>query len=299
MATDTPVAAATTKDETEFSLRNVLGGDTTPVPVDPAQAVADAKAQAEVTVNLTEAPAEPDPSPALEGDVNADSTSEKSQGDASDDQTTAEPEPEKPMSKHEREKFKLREARNKERAEKEKLAKELAELKAQYAIEPDEPEVDANAEAIHAARMQERIALSKARFLERENGEALLAEKFTNTDSPWSEIEAQAKLGDPRATQMVARASQAIDPFAEAFNILEEQALFEQYGTTSLSQIIAKALAEEEEAMEKRIMAKINKPVSDIGKATKTLGRVNGQIPPAQAHQTEEVSPLKAMFGKT
>ena len=291
------VADATTEPTEEFSLRTMLGSEPTPTPTDPTRAEADAKAQAAATVDLTQAA--PATSPSQEVKPDEDPTAAQSQGSTSETEEEPEAPKEKPMSKHEKEKYKLREQRNKERAEKDQLAKELADLKAQYAIEPDEPEVDPNAQAIHEARMQERVTLSKSRFLERENGEALMAEKFTNADSPWADIEARAKTGEPKAAQLIARASQAIDPYAEAFNILEEQDLFEQYGTTSLTRIIAKALAEEEEAMEKRILAKIQKPVADIGRAPKTLGRVTGHIPPSQPQSGEEVSPLRQMFGKT
>lgn len=283
-------------DKAEFSLRTMLEGEALPTPVDTDQVKKEAEAHAKVTASLTETPAKSETSPVPEGKTDTDTAPKESQDDTDDDATVA-PKADKPVSKHEREKFKLREARNKEREEKEAVQKELAALKTEYAVDPEPVEEDPNAAAIYKARMQERINLSKVRFLEREGGEALMAEKFTNSDSPWSEIEVQAKSGEVKSIQLLSRASQATDPFAEAFNILEEQELFDQYHTTSLTRIIVKALEEEEEAMEKRILAKYNKPISDIGKATVTLGRVSGQSEMGKKPE-EEVSVLKTMFGK-
>lgn len=295
--TTAPVAAAVEGEQDDFSLRDMFGGDVTPEPIDPAQVAANKQAEATATVSLTDQ-AEPDPSSSLEGTAsNEDSTSEKSQGEASDESKEAEPQPAKSLSKQDREFKKLVEQRDKLKAAKRELEKEMADLKTQYAIEPEDVQVDPNAEAIFQARMSERIALSKARFLEREHGEALLAEKFTSEGSPWSEIESRAKTGDAQAQQMLTRASQAIDPFAEAYSILEEQDLFAEYGTSSLTAIIAKALASEEEAMEKRIMAKLQKPVSDIGKTPVTLGRAVGHSSTTRP-EANEASVLQTMFGK-
>ena len=225
-----------------------------------------------------------DTPPSEESKPAESSSSETTPADTSDASEKSETSEDKPMTKHEREKFKLREAKRKAEAEKAKLAKELAEIKSRYGEgEPEPTEPD----PVATARFQERIALSKEQFIEK-HGEAELVAQITGDDAPWKEIEEQAKAGDTRAISLQTRALHARNPFQEAREILKEEALFEQYGTRSISQVIAKALAEQEEAITAKVMAKLQPTRAETGKPPKTLATIAGTPPPSMANDDEQ-----------
>jgi len=182
----------------------------------------------------------------------------------------------KPMSKHEREKFKLRESKRRVEDALAKAEARAKELEERYGETPEQAPVDEAAQI----RMEERRSLSREIFVER-HGEKLMQEKFLSDDSPWSEIEVKAKDGDQEAMRMLTRAAGAKDPYQEAYNILGEVELFEHYGTRNLPTLLKKALAEQEATVKAAVLAELTPTRAPVGAAPATLEAMSGGNPPS------------------
>jgi len=212
----------------------------------------------------------------------------------SDADASAEQKTDTPISKHEREKFKLRERTRQEKEAREKAEAELARLRKEYGLDSEKPE-SSEPDPIAMARLQERVGLSKERFIQ-VHGEEVFTAKITGDDSPWAEIEERAQRGDPEAKRLTERALSARDPYQEVYNILGEQDLYEKYGTRNLSQLITKALEAEREAIEAQVMAKYEQPRHEPGAAPRTLGDVGGKGPSREPSQGEKDFSLRGYF---
>lgn len=203
---------------------------------------------------------------AKQADIQASGTQ---QDEANKDETTQGESASPADAKLKKENYKLREQRRKDREEREKLAKELQALREQFGVQQEQTKAEADPKA--QAELQVRVELSKERFIE-EFGADVLEERITGEDAPWQEIVRQANEGDQKSMMLYQRAALAKDPFREADTILKEQALFEQYGTTNVVELVEKALAAHREALEQQLTDKLNKPKKETGKRVNTLG---------------------------
>lgn len=184
----------------------------------------------------------------------------------------AKPEPEMvTMTKQELESLKY-----KHREDKRTLKKELDEVKAKLReltgeAEDKKPELD----PIKMAALQERIRLSKTLFT-KVHGADLLQQLIFEEDSPWQQIEQQARDGDHEAIRLYERAVNAEDVYGEIKAILDERALFAKYGTTNLQDILIKREQELEQEITTRLEQKFGSSSRGHEPMPPTLGRVSG-----------------------
>jgi len=130
------------------------------------------------------------------------------------------------------------------------------------------------------AEFKVKTALSRKNFI-KTYGEDKLKE-LVGEDSTWVEIEERAKSGDRGAIRLHQQALDADDPFEEIQTIVEDEKLFEEYGTRSVSTILAKAKEEQTTALEKRLQAEHVIRHPKPGKPAPTLSSVTGQSPEGQ-----------------
>lgn len=203
----------------------------------------------------------------------------------SEPEESATPDGDKPMSKHEREKFKLREKARRAEEAQAKAEARAKELEERYGETPEAAPVDELAQI----RMEERANVSRSHFIER-HGKDLLHTKFVAEDSPWREIELQAKDGDLQAMRMLARAAESVDPYQEALTILEEVELFEKYQTRSIPDLLKKALAEQEATVKAAVLAELTPTRAPVGEPPATLDSLSGGNPPSSGQVPESFS---------
>ena len=191
--------------------------------------------------------------------------------------------------KHEKDLFKQRDGRRKAEAKTLEDAKTILALQERLG---ESPEVaSSQLSEVQQAIIMERMRLSKESFLSNpKRGATLLEEKITGDNAPWKEIDELAISGDHKALQLQMRVQAASDPFGEALDILSEREIFEKFGTHSISTIIEKSLADQEEAMELRILAKLQPNRPDVGVLPTTLGSVNGQTDTKEKDEANEKS---------
>lgn len=233
-----------------------------------------------------------DPLPPSEGTNNGESASATPTSEAATTEASPPKEDGKPQSmpKEEREKFKLREAKRREKERGDKLEKELRELREKYGEVPESLPTDPD--PVQVARFEERASLSRERFIQ-EYGEAELEAQITGADAPWLAIEERARGGDMQALQYQQRVAQSKDPFQEAKNILDEEAMYERYETRNLKDLLARHLAAHGETLEAELRAKHQPPRRETGKEVTTLTKVAGDAPrpaPTEAATTQEFS---------
>ena len=211
-------------------------------------------------------------------------TKEAEEGSASEtqsegDEGKAEPQA-KAIPKHEREKYRLRKQRDEEKARADALEAKMRELG--VSEEPEAPTVD----PVKQAEFKAKTAISRKNFI-KTYGEDKLKE-LVGEDSTWIEIEERAKSGDSEAVRLHQRALDSEDPFEEIQVIVEDERIFEEYGTRSVATILAQALERQSTDLEKRLQAEhvIRQPKP--GKPVKGLGSIPGKTP--EAHKVEEAN---------
>jgi len=196
----------------------------------------------------------------------------------------------KAIPKHEREKFRLR----KQRDAAEERAK-AAETKLREMGVDEEPQAS-TPDPEKQAEFRAKTAISRKHFI-KTYGEDKLKE-LVGEDSTWVEIEERAKSGESEAIRLHQRALDSDDPFDEIQSIVEDERVFDEYGTRSVAAILAQALEQQSTDLEKRLQAEhvIRQPTP--GKAVKTLGRVTGQTPEAQKDESaNQPFSLKEFYG--
>jgi len=239
--------------------------------------------------------------PAPQGSTEVKATEQpaaKPSTDEGEDDQKAEPE-EKPIPKHEREKYRLRKQRDAEKERADALETKLKdaglmegsikdfsayrqrlETKLKDAGLMEEWAEPAAVDPMVQAEFKVKTALSRKNFI-KTYGEDKLKE-LVGEDSTWVEIEERAKSGDRGAIRLHQQALDADDPFEEIQTIVEDEKLFEEYGTRSVSTILAKAKEEQTTALEKRLQAEHVIRHPKPGKPAPTLSSVTGQSPEGQ-----------------
>lgn len=209
-------------------------------------------------------------------------TKQAEEGSASETQTEEDEgddkesdDPKKPiLPKYQREKYRLRRQRDEWKDKAEALEAKMRELG--VSEEPEAPTID----PVKQAEFKAKTAISRKNFI-KTYGEDKLKE-LVGEDSTWIEIEERAKSGDSEAIRLHQRALDSEDPFEEIQVIVEDERIFEEYGTRSVATILAQALERQSTDLEKRLQAEhvIRQPKT--GKPVKGLGSIPGKTPEAQ-----------------
>lgn len=220
-------------------------------------------------------PKQAEPAPQKSAEVKAADKTDvaKPQDEDGEEKEKAEP-ASKTIPKHEREKYRLR----KQRDAAEEKAKALEAKLKELGVE-DQPE-QAALDPEKQAEFRAKTALSRKHFV-KTYGEDKLKE-LVGEDSTWMEIEERAKSGDHEAVRLHQRALDSDDPFEEIQTIVEDEKIFEEYGTRSVAVILAQALEQQSNDLEKRLQAEQAIRHQKPGKPVKSLGSVPGKTPEAQ-----------------
>lgn len=205
------------------------------------------------------------------------------------DKEKAEPDS-KAIPKHEREKFRLR----KQRDAAEKRAKDAEDKLREMGVGEEQQAQPVDPEK--QAEFRVKTAISKKNFIKTYGEEKL--KELVGEDSTWIEIEERAKAGEPEAVRLHQRALDSDDPFEEIQGIVEDERIFDEYGTRSVAAILAQALEQQSTDLEKRLQAEHAIRQPKTGKAVKTLGVVPGKTPEAQKVE-EDAAPtsIREFYG--
>lgn len=167
------------------------------------------------------------------------------------------------------------------------IQKELKDLKAyvkgEEVKEPPKPSPEEEAAKI---RFQEKDRVSRTLFVKEFGQEKL--DELVAQDSPLSELMTKPEVRN--------RIYLSDSPYHEAAKVLEEESLFEKYGTRDIARLLEKHLEANRETIKKALLEEIKGTIPK-GRSVSTLASARGGgIGEDKAENKDEARSLSAMF---